>query len=147
MKVLRNNNGVTLIEVLAALTILSIILVSLMNIFPQMGKMNKYNEDKVQAISLAKELLIEWQENSEMITYISNPDTTLLLSLDPPQLADGYYVFNTTKNDFKATINIKEVASKISKLHNAHLIVVRLLNDNDKVVTETYGYILVPKAG
>lgn len=147
MKVIQNNKGVTLVEVLAAMTILSIILISLMNIFPQMGKVNKFNEDKVQAISLAKELLIEWQENSEMITYIANPDTTLLLTLDPPQLEDGYYSFATTKGGFNATVNVREVPRRTSKLHNAHLIVIKLYNDKDKVITETYGYILVPKAG
>ncbi|MCM3587655.1 prepilin-type N-terminal cleavage/methylation domain-containing protein [Mesobacillus maritimus] len=143
MKAVNNERGVTLVEVLAAMAILSIILVSVMNIFPQMGMMNTVNEDKAQGISSAKELLLEWQNNNEVKTYISNPDTTILLSLVPPQLEDGFYIFETTHGEFTGNIKIQQEPSKTSELSNAHLIIVQLLNDKNKIVSETYGYILI----
>ncbi|WP_053364239.1 prepilin-type N-terminal cleavage/methylation domain-containing protein [Bacillus sp. FJAT-27251] len=143
MKAVRNEEGVTLVEVLAAIAILSIILVSVMNIFPQMGMMNKTNENKAQAINTAKDILIEWQNNNEVKTYIADPATTFTLSLAPPQLIDGFYVFETNKGSFKAKVRIKQQPGKTSDLVKAHLIVVELLNDDNKIISETYGYILV----
>ena len=49
MKLVENEKGLTLIEVLASIVILSIILVSIMNFFPQMGLMNKTNARKISS--------------------------------------------------------------------------------------------------
>ncbi|ARJ37831.1 hypothetical protein SporoP8_02365 [Sporosarcina ureae] len=58
-----NDKGFTMVEILAALTILGIIFISFMTIFPQMSNLNSKTEAKLETISLAKKELLVWKEN------------------------------------------------------------------------------------
>jgi prepilin-type N-terminal cleavage/methylation domain-containing protein len=140
MKLIKNENGLSLIEVLISIVILSIIFISFMGFFPQMGMMNKQNGDKAQAVNTAKQLLINWENNSDVKAYLANPTTTVLPQY--PQPDSGYYIFNTTEGNFNVKVKIKITPSKTSKLLNAHLTIVQLFNGKGNLVTETYGYII-----
>jgi prepilin-type N-terminal cleavage/methylation domain-containing protein len=141
MEIIRTEKGVTLIEVLISMVILSIVFMSFMSFFPQMGLMNRQNEDKTQAINTAKQLLIQWQNNGDLKTYLSSPTTTVLPV--PPQIdTDGKsYIFNTSEGKFAVKVKIKITPSKTSRVLNAHLIIIQLFNIKGNVVGETYGYI------
>jgi prepilin-type N-terminal cleavage/methylation domain-containing protein len=151
MKLLKQENGVTLLEVLLALAILSIVLISFMSMFPQMGMMNKHNEDKTQAINLAKEILIKWQESDEVSGFLISADpaveTTGFISEDPAidyssfKNEGGFYYFETSKDIYKVKIKIKNSPNNSSRKSHIHSITVQLLNDKGNVVSETYGYI------
>jgi len=143
MELVKNDEGVTLVEVLAAMAILSIILISLLNFFPQMSMVNKYNEDKAQAINSAKELLLEWQEKSEIKNYIDDPSILSTLSIDPPQITDNYYIFETTHDNFDAIVKINKIPSKASEFSNAHLMVVQLFDQKNNLIGEIYGYMVI----
>jgi prepilin-type N-terminal cleavage/methylation domain-containing protein len=151
MKYIKNEKGVTLIEVLAAIVILSIILGSIMNFFPQMGLINKINGDKAQAVNTAKKVLIELQGSSEVKNYLDNPST-----IEPPSIlgakqsdmvisGESYYSFLKTEGNFKINILIKQnpdlSASSGTNTTRSFPIKVQPLNTKNEVITETYGYI------
>src|SRR5581483_8216393 len=71
MKLVKNEKGLTLLEVLISIVILSIILVSFMGIFPQMGMMNQQNSNKEQAVNTAKRLLISWENDSNIKAFLN----------------------------------------------------------------------------
>jgi prepilin-type N-terminal cleavage/methylation domain-containing protein len=144
----QNEKGVTLIEVLASIVILSIILMSVMKFFPQMGFMNKQNEDKTQAINIAKEILINWQESSEVKWFLVKKDqVTGFISVDAKveyknfNSDADYYYFETSKDIYNVHIKIKKSPSTSSRLSSVHSIVIQLLNKKGNVVSETYGYV------
>jgi prepilin-type N-terminal cleavage/methylation domain-containing protein len=150
MEILKNEKGVTLLEVLISMAILSIILISFMNFFPQMGFINKQNEDKVQAINLAKDILIKWQDSHDVSGFLVNStETTGFISTDPDLDFDaakfknegGYYYFETTKDIYNVKVRIKNTPDKSSSKTHVHSILVQLLNNKGNVVSETYGYV------
>ncbi|MFP5114421.1 type IV pilus modification PilV family protein [Bacillaceae bacterium C204] len=143
MEINNNEKGFTLIEVLVSLVILSIIFLSILRLFPQMGLMNKVNEDKTQAINTAKQLLIDWQNSVEVQNYLEDPTTG---SLPGFVKAEGdYYYCTTTKGEFTANIKIKQTTDLTSAAtaspFEVHYIEIQLLNKRNSVVSEIYGYI------
>ncbi|MEH7249918.1 prepilin-type N-terminal cleavage/methylation domain-containing protein [Neobacillus niacini] len=154
MEILKNEKGVTLLEVLLAMAILSIVLISFMNMFPQMGMMNKKNEEKTQAINTAKEILIDWQESVKVKEFITRSDRTVGFTPNNvtdktyytsfnPNLTGTDYIFGTVKGIYSVTIKIKKTARtrETSKAYKIHLIEIQLLNDKGNAVSKTYGYI------
>ncbi|MFP7299847.1 prepilin-type N-terminal cleavage/methylation domain-containing protein [Neobacillus niacini] len=152
MKLINNEKGVTLIEVIISIAILSILLISFMNFFPQMGLMNRQNEDKTQAINTAKNLLVDWQESIKVKGFLTKNnqgsgftpnnigDKEYYTHFDPnPSGSD--YIFKTTKDNYDVNITISKNPRKNSNAYSVHLIIVQLLNDKGNTVSETYGYI------
>ena len=150
MKVIQNNKGVTLVEVLAAMAILSIILISIMNIFPQMGMMNKQNEEKAQGINTAKQLLIEWSNKDEVKNALKLDDPASRVwpvgYVQENEDTRNYYLFSLTE-PVKAVIKINKTPdlnkTGEERQYQAHQIKVEIKNDRDIVVSETYGYVMV----
>ncbi|MEH7255816.1 hypothetical protein V7111_27285, partial [Neobacillus niacini] len=85
------------------MAILSIIFISFMSMFPQMGKMNKLNEDKTQAINYTKEILIDWQNSLDVKAFLDDP-TAEGLSVSPNKEDTNFYYFLTTKGNFDVKI-------------------------------------------
>lgn len=146
MKLVKSEKGLTLLEVLISIVILSIIFISFMGFFPQMGMMNQQNSDKEQAINTAKQLLISWENNSQVKTFL-NPETQSTAVLpQTPQTGSGsdsgYYIFNTTAGSLSAKVKIKMSPDPSSTLLKGHLIIIQLFNTKGNLVTETYGYII-----
>lgn len=56
-KYLRNNSGLTLVEILAALVILSIVLVAFMSFFTQSAKFTAHNYEKLTAVQIAEDIV------------------------------------------------------------------------------------------
>ncbi|AZU63512.1 prepilin-type N-terminal cleavage/methylation domain-containing protein [Neobacillus mesonae] len=152
MELLKNQKGVTLVEVLASIVILSIILISIMGFFPQMGLMNKQNEEKSQAINIAKEILVGWQESNEVKTFISQSDR--IIGFTPSYVNENvnythfdynkypnYYYFETDKNQYNVEIKIKKSPDKSASVLHVHQIVIKLQNKKGNIIAETYGYI------
>ena len=69
-KINRCENGLTLIEVLASVVILSIVLISFSSILLQSVKHTKYNEEKLTAVDIAEEIVGKIR-NGESITSIN----------------------------------------------------------------------------
>jgi len=58
-KYLQNEKGLTLVEILAAVVILAIVLVSFSNFFLQSAKHTKYNNEKLTAVQVAEEVIAD----------------------------------------------------------------------------------------
>jgi prepilin-type N-terminal cleavage/methylation domain-containing protein len=148
VKTIRNEKGITLIEVLAAMAILSIILISIMNFFPQMGMINNHNKEKTQAINTAKLLLNEWKLDSDLIAALKKEEPQpgdwpgTIPTKDVDDDGDEFYLFTT--DDPKAEIKIwKKPPSNAGTQVPAHEIQIKILNDTGKPISETYGYLVV----
>jgi Prokaryotic N-terminal methylation motif len=152
MELLKEEKGVTLVEVLLAMTLLTIILVSFLGMFPQMGFVNNLNQDKAQATNIAKEILINWEKSTEVQTFLrSSSQTSGFLPthvndfvhythFDPNKFT-GYYYFETTKDIYDVQIKIRKSPNNSSNNSHIHQIIIQLLNDRGNVVSETFGYI------
>lgn len=57
-----NENGLTLVEVLASIVLLIIVFITFIHFFPQMATTNQKNIEKNRAINIAKEELMYWQD-------------------------------------------------------------------------------------
>ncbi|ETP68894.1 hypothetical protein G159_10060 [Planococcus glaciei CHR43] len=78
MKKYRNERGLTLVEVLAALVILGIIFTSIIAIFPQMTLFNNKTEAKLDTMNLAREEMakiitpkspLQWVGKRDVVAY------------------------------------------------------------------------------
>lgn len=144
MNNINSEKGVTLVEVLVSITLLSIVLITLMNIFPQMGMMNNHTKLKAQGINTAKEVLLKWQNDNDRIkNFFATPDVSVIPEYKP--ITGNAYNFEYVNGDFLVNVKINKNFSKESDIYNAHLIVVKLYNKNktDIVVSETYGYVKI----
>ncbi|MED4203173.1 prepilin-type N-terminal cleavage/methylation domain-containing protein [Neobacillus mesonae] len=147
MRISKNENGLTLIEVLVSIVILSMILLTTMSFFPQMGKINNLNTTKTQAINTAKDILLQWQKKTDdntMDSFFANPDAGIIPEYNPINGKD-YYNFESVDGNFFINIQIKKAPSKESNIYNAHQInvFVYTLNKRDVAISKTYGYIKV----
>jgi type II secretory pathway component PulJ len=134
MPSVKNERGLTLLEVLVSTVILMIILVTFMNFFPQMGLMNSKNEEKLQAVNTVKKVLLDWQYDtkkaSEVLSNCSN------------KLGE-YCLYETQEDGYKIQLKIKDHSDLNSGPTDAHQIQIQLLDKKDIVVAETYGYIML----
>ena len=138
---IRNEKGITLIEVLLSMAILSIVLLSIVNFFPQMGMMNQYNGDKAVGVNTAKQYLVEWKDSNEVIEFLRYPDSNL-----PPSGYESedatYYFFKKTTSDFTIHIKIKKSSDLKSPPASAHFIQIEVMEEN-KTISKTYGYVTI----
>ena len=58
-RVMQNEKGLTLVEILSALVILGIVLVSVMSFFTQSAKFTSHNNEKLTNIQVAEEVIAE----------------------------------------------------------------------------------------
>jgi prepilin-type N-terminal cleavage/methylation domain-containing protein len=154
---IKNEKGVTLVEVIAAMALLSIILIGIMSIFPQMGFINKQNVDKSQAVNSAKQILNEWKSedtvNGAIVINALKKETPATIDwpippeVTPTSTTDPYYTFKIS--DIKSEIKIWKSPETgfggENDLINTYKILVQVKNERDTVIGETYGYIVVKK--
>lgn len=141
----KNEKGLTLLEVLLSISILIIILVSVMNFFPQMGLMNKQNYDKQQALNTAKEILFKWKDDRNKVKRLLNNQNSYEDMEYIEENENGFYVFIDKSQNGKYIVLIK--IKKNSDLNegnvNLHQIQIELQNENRQKITDIYGYVKV----
>ncbi|MEO2074633.1 MAG: prepilin-type N-terminal cleavage/methylation domain-containing protein [Bacillus sp. (in: firmicutes)] len=144
MKLLKEEKGVTLLEVLLSIVILSMILLTTMSFFPQMGFLNNQNNLKTQGINTAKDVLLKWQNDSRLDVFFANPDAGVIPDYKPIPGAD-YYNFESVEGKYLVNIQIKKTPSRESKIYNAHQIDIILfkLNKTGSAISKTYGFVKV----
>ncbi|MGG4169040.1 prepilin-type N-terminal cleavage/methylation domain-containing protein [Rossellomorea vietnamensis] len=141
MVLVQNEKGVTLLEVLLSITILSIILLSITNFFPQMGMMNAHNEAKSQGVNEAKEVLVKWKASQEVREFLMDP-APVNRPVEYKSEDNTYFYFTTSEQNFDIHIKIKKKSDLNSTPSKAHLVQIRLQKDH-RTVSETYGYISI----
>lgn len=139
-----NENGFTLVEILAALTILGIVFISYMTIFPQMNNMNERTETKLVTMNIAKEELRELKNNPNKLNSdkkISN-DTSSSTELYRYDI-DGSKQYKCeviyyTNPELKRNSSIEGRNSDGSvSLNKVEISVMK----NGKLISETFGYL------
>jgi len=149
---LLDESGISLIEVIASIVILTIILISFLSIFPQMGLTNKYNDDKQDAFNLVQKELNYWKNTFEGIndfsSFLSNPvekytdiDSEGKVTEDSNSITIKRDSTKTSTSSFKEIINISKIPNLNSTPKKAVQIHVKLLNKNNSVISEIYGFI------
>lgn len=131
---IRNQNGLTLIEVLASLVILGIVFVGIMTVLPQMSLFNMKTGDKLQTMNLAKQELaeIKKQERIEKLAY------TNVNCIDCVEF--NRYVKNKNGYDYIVDVYLSpelEGESTDTTLFKIHL---KITKEN-RTISETYGYV------
>lgn len=153
-KILLNERGVSLVEVIASIVLLAIILISLVSFFPQMGLKNNQNEDKQEAVNLASKELAFWkgvlESPNSFSSLLANPSGSF------PFIASG----DTIKDDPNTkTITIKTPTTKsMTSKYNTEIKIARaedlkslptkanqisvlIYKNNTILVTEIHGYV------
>jgi prepilin-type N-terminal cleavage/methylation domain-containing protein len=139
---IHDEKGFTLLEVLISIVLLSVIFLSIMNFFPQMGLINQENENKTKAINTAQAVLVEWEHNDDVTTKLKN---NINSSAIPGYYKSdsNYYYYKTVKDNFNVIIKIKMDSDLVSAPIKTRLIKIQVLNKRNNVVGETFGYIIV----
>lgn len=146
-----NERGISLIEVVASIVLLAIILVSVINLLPQMGKKNNQNEDKQIAVNLASKELAYWQSalKSDFNTLLANPNATFSFIESGDKLTydgDDTITIKTSNtrsmsSKYNTEIKITKTPDLDSQPTKANQISIFIYKNNNILVAETYGYV------
>jgi prepilin-type N-terminal cleavage/methylation domain-containing protein len=100
--------GVTLLELLVSLTILSILLLSITRFFFQAGTFNTVNESRTVALNVARNALMFMEKQSfvEMRYTFENPGTKKWIKMCPDDQGEKVYSLQSSAADKSACSNI-----------------------------------------
>ena len=152
----RGEAGLTLVEVLAALVIMSIVFIGFMSIFPQMTNFNAKTGTKLETMNIARQEIAEIQGQS--FDLVDTEIAVMIQDLEPlgerievSAVDDGtkitakytrdklkYEVDFFKQHDFYPEMKV----SGDSYPYKVHLKVYA----NEKQSSETYGYILITES-
>ncbi|PIC87239.1 hypothetical protein CSV72_04495 [Sporosarcina sp. P20a] len=137
----KNERGFTLVEILASLTILGIVFISFMTIFPQMVNVNERTETKLQTMNIARKELVDLKRNSTVL----NASTKTKDSLGP----DDYEIYSIERSDYVLEVECHNVGNQTcsgvgkkepERVRELYRINIKILKE-EKVISETFGYI------
>lgn len=137
----KNERGFTLVEILASLTILGIVFISFMTIFPQMVNVNDRTETKLQTMNIARKELVDLKRNSTVL----NASTKTKDSLGP----DDYEIYSIERSDYVLEVECHNVGNQTCsgvekiepvRVKSLYRINIKILKEK-KVISETFGYI------
>ncbi|WP_210366194.1 type II secretion system protein [Bacillus sp. REN3] len=139
---LADEKGVTLVEILLSIVILSFVLISVMNLFPQAGLLIEKNETKSNGIHAARELLASWQGSMEAKVFLEHPSEENRPASFVKE-EGGYYFFQTDIGEYIGEIRIKKAADLDSAPAKPHLVHIKVLDQKNEKISETHGYLIV----
>ncbi|MFJ7730311.1 prepilin-type N-terminal cleavage/methylation domain-containing protein [Lysinibacillus sp. NPDC097231] len=149
-KKLLNERGMSLVEVVVAIALLAIILVSVINLLPQMGLKSKQNEDKQVAVNLASKELAYWQSvlKDDFTALLANPDDTFsfvesgdILTDDGDTIMIRTATTKSMSSKYTTEIKITKTPDLDTLPTKANQISVFIYKNNSILVTEIYGYV------
>lgn len=148
---INNESGISLMEVIASIVIITFILISFIKIFPLMELKNNQNEDKQSGVNLVKSELNYWKNlietSNDFNAFLQQPlnPTSFIDSSDVvTQSTNSIKIETTTKNrssDFKLEIIIYVNPDINTSPKKAYQIHTKLLNIKNTPISEIYGYI------
>lgn len=106
-----NEKGLTLVEILAAIVIISLIFVSIVTILNLTAKTNKTSEEIIDATYVA-------QQEMEYIYKISNENGSFesLEKYTVREPKDGWDIYESTEDHFKLEIKTKETEDSMVRV-------------------------------
>ena len=143
----KDEKGMTLVEVLAALVILGIVFVGFMTIFPQMSNFNSKTEAKLETMNLVKKELDFWKNNplplmedEELINVLlpdkSNSEFTVY-EYDRVSTPNYHYKVKYFTNSDLITDRLDNEDHSLSELYKLHI----TIEKNNREISETFGYV------
>lgn len=141
-KSIKNQQGLTLIEVLASIVLLSIVIVSFLSLFPQITNFNKSTEENLQAAATAKEVRVLVKKE---ITSM-NPIPNKLSFTNERTLYDDAYSYNGKYNDFEVVIELQTQPfvgneDRPNEVRKIYKYKVSIKNNENQLLSKTYGFI------
>lgn len=141
-KFIKNEQGLTLIEVLASIVLLSIVIVSFLSLFPQITNFNKSTEENLQAAATAKEVRVLVKEEIESMDSFPSK----LSFTNERTYSDEVYSYRGKYNDFEVVIELQDqpfvgdepLKNEIRKLYKFK---VSIGNTDTRILSKTYGFI------
>ncbi|MEH7276294.1 type IV pilus modification PilV family protein [Neobacillus vireti] len=150
---LKNEKGVTLIELLTSIVILSIILLSFMTFFTNSFQYNAISSDKMKATNIAREVQEEFKVNPEKNLELKNLITHSKTSADTTISKSGYPNLNLsediTKNSDVLTLKLVSQNFNVEvlvdtkndpELHSSLAKINVKVKKGTKVVSEAFTY-------
>lgn len=138
-----NEKGITLVEMLAAVTILGIVIITSMSIFSQMTKFNMKTESKLETMNEARVLLEQIKENPETLCSLNKEENNGAIVFSQKDDNYKYEVNYHLKDDLsEASVDIcKDVkqTTPVVRLNKVHIEIKDV--ETDRLVSETFGYI------
>ena len=137
---MKNDRGMTLVEVLAALVILGIVFIGFMTMFPQMSLFNEKTGAKLETMNLAKRELASLEDISDLEAKVF-PETGKL------ENDIKRYEYNNEEDAnsvYRYIIDLYVAAALDGEgqgvsLHKIHIKVLK--DEDDKIISETFGFI------
>jgi prepilin-type N-terminal cleavage/methylation domain-containing protein len=161
----KNQKGMTLLEVLLAVAILAIILISVVPFILNAFKNNEMVEDSHQSLYYAKEKLTYIQSSTDIQNFLRSIQTTqpsvisqtpyqnlnlisdiLLVPLQEklsdtsPVTTANYYLFNIKDGGFITEVYIRATADYTGAATKLYRTVIYVYDENRKKLTESFGY-------
>lgn len=138
-------NGFSLVEILASLTILGIVFISFMTIFPQMNNFNNRTEAKLETMNVAKQELAKLKSTRYPIdinkkiksSTIKAPYETFLLSDEEYRIEMFCYDENKQNCSGKKNDDNSENKDRKTQLYKIYIEVTK----QGKISSETFGYL------
>lgn len=148
---MKNDKGMTLVELLAAIVILTLVITVFLQFLPQLAKTNKTNIDKNQAINLAEIELLYWKEKieSDFNSFIASSKQTncsfdnkkICYFVEKDDLQDKQF-----NKDFYISINLHKEPENELKKKKAHQLHIEIKNrQNNLKVGESFGFVYLTK--
>lgn len=145
-----NEKGLTLIEVLVSITLLSIVIITFLTFFTNAFRFNSINDDSTQAMNIAREQQALIKEHPEVINRILNEesltadDVNVLQLKSPVLLENNKYILHINNTIYDIKVYIDNDAQKKDEigvttylpLHKIHVEIYK----NEKLLSETYTY-------
>lgn len=131
----KNKAGFTLIEVLAALVILSIILLSFFSFFSQSALFTQKNRDKLTAVNLAQDTVVAIKKNPSYFQKTKTYSTNYTEQERTILNVNSIGIF-----DQQPSLKLKLSITKDSS-YNLYKIYVQIFDLKGKQLTETYHYL------
>lgn len=135
---MNNEKGISLIEVIASIIILSIVLISFFSYITNTFNLNSKNDVSIKAVNIVRSESTKIKDLS-WESDINPTSQTSMFKVDTEN--PGYFIKNDTSNpDYPLTIWIKESSEPGNTYKELHLVRILLKDSNGNELSETYTY-------
>jgi len=151
----KRSNGFTLVEILAAITLLGIVIVVFIPFFTQHAVLTSKSEENLDAINLAEQIIYKTKNNEQLNTAINNnpnlfsedcESPTILQNENYPDIVPTAGYVESNKNYYPKISVCKENSSPNLYVVNVSMYV-KQKNNASQFVTEVYGYLEPEEVG
>lgn len=136
----QGENGLTLVEIVASIAILSIVMMVFATFFTQSAMFSNKNERAIEATNLARAVLEELRYTPESIPANVPNETTVYEAFHQ----ENELKINAVNDDgsFKTNVDLR-LRLTVSKEEavNLYKVKVEVIDDSSQVIADTYGYV------